>query len=230
MALQSLEAAAAVARESTSDDPILEYEESTVHGANGGGAFLREFGATPRDALRSYVSRMSATGDVGHWMRRLQPVHLARFGGKSVLFTHGDLPSVLRDAGRLEGYLARVRRYLGGSTLDAGAAAKWGHADLIGMQSIFWDRSFLSLADEADEPAAICEAVGVDFIVTGHTPQSEITAYGKRIFRVDVGMTPEYGENEPQALVFSPAGVSALAAGGAETPLVTFGGSLSSAA
>jgi hypothetical protein len=230
MALQSLDEAIAVARDSRAEDPILEYEVSTVHGANGGGAFLREFGARPRDALRSYVSRMSANGDVGHWMRRLEPVHLARFGGRAVLFTHGDLPLFLRDAGRLEGYLARVRRYLGASTLESGAAAKWRHADLTGTQSIFWDRSFFSLADETDEPAAICEAVGVDFIVTGHTPQSEITAYGRRIFRVDVGMTPEYGENEPQALVFSAGGVTALAAGGAEETLVPAAGGLSSAA
>ncbi len=53
---------------------------------------------------------------------------------------------------------------------------------------------------------SLCRAVGVDFIVTGHTPHYSvdgIKVYFGKIFDIDVRMTPAYGENMPQALVFS---------------------------
>jgi hypothetical protein len=67
--------------------------------------------------------------------------------------------------------------------------------------------------------------VGVEFIVTGHTPHRAITVYGKRIFDIDVGMTPAYDENMPQALVFSLKGIVGLRADGARREFVRFGAS-----
>ena len=67
--------------------------------------------------------------------------------------------------------------------------------------------------------------MGVEFIVTGHTPHRAITVYGKRIFDIDVGMTPAYGENMPQALVFSRQGILGLRADGSAEEFVQFGAS-----
>ena len=225
MALAALDVAAHVAKTSISADPVLEYAATTAHGRNGGGAFVREFGATPRAALRSYVARMARDGDIGGWIRRLRPAHHERVAGRKVLFTHGDVAEDLRDAARLDSYLGRISRRLGTSSAESGGArAKWGHADFADDESIFWDRSFVSLGDDANGvPAAVCRALSVDFIVTGHTPQKRITAYGERIFRIDVGMTPTYGEHTPEALVFTDSGISALRADGRERMLVAFG-------
>jgi hypothetical protein len=63
----------------------------------------------------------------------------------------------------------------------------------------YWSRAFAGL-DSADREAvdAICAGADTDFIVTGHTVHAgEIVSYGGRIFDVDVGMTPTYGENPP---------------------------------
>jgi hypothetical protein len=76
----------------------------------------------------------------------------------------------------------------------------------------------------------VCAAIGVDYIVSGHTPHSRITAYGERIFRVDAGMTPAFGENEPQALVFTSSGARVVRADAGDTALVSFDDVLSSPA
>ena len=89
---------------------------------------------------------------------------------------------------------------------------------------MFWGRSFRELASASQtQIAALCRKVGVDFIVTGHTPHRAITVYGKRIFDIDVGMTPDYGENMPQALVFSRKGIAGLRADGTSKEFVRFG-------
>jgi hypothetical protein len=231
LALQALDRAAALAARRGAGDPLADYERTTLHGANGGGAFVREFGSSPRAALREYVAQMAPNGRVGRWIRRLQPAHRARVAGRRVLFTHGDVPEPLRDAARLEAYLARVRRRLWAAAPDAGGGGRWAHPDLTAHDSIFWDRSFASLAaDPQGAPAAVCRALGVDFVVTGHTPHRRITALGGCVFRIDAGMTPAYGEHEPQALVFSAAGAHALHADGTERLLASFGEALAPAA
>jgi hypothetical protein len=65
--------------------------------------------------------------------------------------------------------------------------------------------------------------MGVDFIVTGHPPHRSITVCGKRIVDVDVGMTPAYQENMPQALAFSRNGIVRLGADGTEKQFARFG-------
>lgn len=220
MALEALDAAAVLADEDDLEGALVAYEHATLHGRNGGGAFVREFGS-PRDALRSYVRRMARTGDVGRWLRRLEPLHLACVGDARVLFMHGDLPESLRSRRAFARYQRQVGRALGASTRDAGGAvAKWGDPALGDDDTIFWSRSFARL-DAGDEPAAarICRSVGVDCIVTGHTPHDEITCYGGRIFDLDVGMTPAYGENEPQALVLEGGRATAFSASGDERRL-----------
>ena len=88
------------------------------------------------------------------------------------------------------------------------------------------DRTFSDLASPSQAKiAGLCRKVGVVFIVTGHTPHRAITVYGKRIFDIDVGMTPAYDENMPQALVFGRNGIVGLRADGTGKELVRFGAS-----
>jgi hypothetical protein len=93
---------------------------------------------------------------------------------------HGDLPESLRSRRAFARYQRQVDRARGVSTRDAGGAgAKWGDPVLGDLDTIFWSRSFARLdPDGALAAAAICGSIGVDCIVTGHTPHDEITGYG----------------------------------------------------
>ena len=106
-----------------------------------------------------------------------------------------------------------------------GTAMKYGDRLLTSESaSFFWCRDFGGprLRDTA-AVEAICERAGTDFIVTGHTMhRGRIVRYGGRIFDIDVGMTPAYGGNLPQALVVSRNGIAAFDANGREKELVPF--------
>ncbi len=195
---------------SDSDDSVgglREYEASTVHGYNGGGAFVREFGGSKRSAaLAAYVERMGGSGDIGSWMRSLLPWYEAQIGNRKFLFTHGDFSMELLAPGVLSRYKKDLlQRLAAGSAALGGTAKKYGHAWLKGSASFFWCRSFRRLEDATPEAIeSICDAANVDYIVTGHTPHpGKIMNYGGRIFDIDVGMTPDYGTNTPHALVIS---------------------------
>jgi len=200
------------------------YGRLTGHGINGGTEFIREFGATSLPAFESYVARMARTGDIGQWMRLLLPAYRTRIAGRGVLFTHADLPAEYRDEAVLDNHLRWIDEHMKASTLGLGGSrAKWAHRRLA---DTFWGRSFRELASASQgQVAALCRKVGVDFIVTGHTPHRAITVYGDRIFDLDVGMTPAYGQNMPQALVFSRQGILGLRADGAAQEFVQFGAS-----
>ena len=200
------------------------YGRLTGHGINGGTEFIREFGSTSLPAFESYVARMARTGDIGQWMRMLLPAYRTRIAGSAVLFTHADLPEKYRDREVLDDHLRWIDEHMKASTLGLGGSrAKWAHKRLA---DTFWGRSFCELASASQiQIAALCRKVGVDFIVTGHTPHRAITIYGRRIFDIDVGMTPEYGENLPQALVFSRQGIQVLRADGSVHEFVQFGAS-----
>jgi hypothetical protein len=99
-----------------------------------------------------------------------------------------------------------------------GAEAKYGHPLLRAGGSIFWNRSFRKL-EGADQKSIddICDSVDVNFLVTGHTVHETIKAYGNRIFDIDVGMTKQYGESTPQALMFRNDGIVGFGVDGSET-------------
>jgi predicted phosphodiesterase len=200
-------------------DPVAAYEQATLHGWNGGGALVREFGPTPRQALRAYVRRMAPDGDVGRWLRCLAPLHVAEVAGARVLLTHGDVAEPLRSPRALARYAGRLRRVLDASAVPG---ARRDHPAFRGDDGILWSRAFSEL-DPADagEAARICASVGADIFVTGHTPHDGVTSYGGRIFDVDVGMAPAYGESEPEALVFDGERVVAVSASGRERTLAT---------
>jgi hypothetical protein len=50
----------------------------------------------------------------------------------------------------------------------------------------------------------------------------QIVSYHNRIFDIDVGMTPRYGENEPAAIVFKKDGVYAFYAQNGEFKVAGF--------
>ncbi len=184
----------------------------SVHGANGGMNFLKEFGnlhdkETVNTTLNIYVQRMSRGGDIGTWIRKLEPLHFTEFYGKKILFVHAGLPTDLRDAKTLEQYVEEFKKYIVVDTSAAGGSLqKYVRNNLVGNHSVFWDRSFPRIDDESVAEDVV-KRVGVDHIVIGHTPGTEIKNYFNRIFNIDVGMTPAYGENEPAAIVFKKKGI-----------------------
>ncbi len=221
MALEGLQdAAAALVSE---EDPVAAYGRSTCHGRNGGTSFIREFGDSPREAMASYLRRMARDGDVGAFLRALRPHHLAKVAGLRVLLTHADVPAPLRSRRRLGRYLQAVDQHLQVGTLDAGGpAAKFGDPLLTDAQTLFWNRSFSGLdPGDAAQAARICAELGVDLVVTGHTPHQSITVTGGRLIDIDVGMTPRCGGHEPEALVIGGGGlVTGVTASGAERILL----------
>jgi hypothetical protein len=102
-------------------------------------------------------------------MRMLLPAYRTRIAGRDVLFTHADLPGEYRDKEVLDDHLRWIDEHMKAGTLGLGGSrAKWAHRRLARM---FWDRTFSDLASASQtQIAALCSKVGVDFIVTGHTP------------------------------------------------------------
>ena len=198
-----------------------------AHGWNGGCEFVTEFGDPPGSpALPAYVGRMSREGDIGRWMRALLPSFETRVAGERFLFTHGDLPEAMLIDGALSRFGRAVAERMAASSESVGGTAmKYGDRLLTSESaSFFWCRDFGGprLRDTA-AVEAICERAGTDFIVTGHTVhRGRIERYGGRIFDIDVGMTPAYGGNLPQALVVSRNGIAAFDAKGREKELVPF--------
>ena len=205
---------------------ILAYA-GNAHGWNGGCEFVSEFGDPPgAPALPAYVGRMSREGDIGRWMRALLPSFETRVAGKRFLFTHGDLPEAMLSNGAFSRYGMEIAARMAARSDDMGGTAmKYGDRLLTSESaSFFWCRDFAGfrfMAPAAVE--AICKRVGTDFIVTGHTMhRGRIERYGGRIFDIDVGMTPAYGGNLPQALIVSRKGIAAFDAKGREEVIVPF--------
>lgn len=200
-------------------EPIRSYVRGTDHGVNGAAAFIREFGATDRAAMASYVRRMGRGEDVGSWLRALSFSYRGRIGGRTILFTHADIPVRLRHPEELEHHVRRMEvRAQRRSSRAGGTAAKWGHPALSGDDSLFWCRSFQRLRKRGlSDARRVCRALDVDYIVTGHTPHREIRSYGDRIFDIDCGMG--FGD-PPAAIVFTKREVFGLDAKGRQRVFV----------
>ncbi len=184
-------------------------EYYNTHGANGGLAFIHEFGEDYRSAFRNYVARMSKEGDIGDWMRNLKACFLADFNGKKVLFSHGDIPENIGSASGIRGFNRKYQYHISiDSAVIGGTHKKYSNRDLILGDTLFWERRFSNL--NPVEANALLEKLKVDFLVVGHTPHQRITSYFEKIFDIDVGMTPKYGAREPAAIVFDKNGISAF--------------------
>jgi hypothetical protein len=210
----------------SSFDALEKYESETIHGYNGGGAFVREFGhSTSRVAIQNYVERMARSGDVGEWIRSLLPWYETRIAGRVVTFTHADFSDDLLRPGVLARYKKGLLHLLAAGTVGLGGTAKkYGDPWLKTSAGFFWSRSFRKLDGARPEVVdEICDAADTDYIVTGHTPNlGGIRDYGGRIFDIDVGMTPAFGENPPQALLISTSGIATFSVEGEERQLAEF--------
>ena len=190
-------------------NPFQRYRRESVHGYNGGMSFIEEFSQVPRTAFDVYVHRMSREGDIGRWMRSLKPFSVDHLGRDKILFVHGGIPRDLRDKELLEQYMTHFVKHMEVATMEAGGPRrKYLNHPLVGDHSVFWDREIPE--SNGRNAVQIANALGVDYIVIGHTPQKDIANYEGRIFNIDVGMCPTYGAHEPVAIVFKPEGVFAF--------------------
>ncbi len=196
-----------------------------IHGMNGGLEFIREFGQTEQEAFQNYVQRMSREGDIGKWIRSLKPLMHRIIYDKKVLFVHGGIPANLRDEYAVEDYLERFKEHvrtdseqMGGNTI------KYSGHELTDQDSVFWDRSIaLNKSMSREEADDIVGNLGVDYIVIGHSVNAgEIANIGGRIFDIDIGMCPAYGENDPTAIVFKRHGIFSFSVKKGEQQLVKF--------
>lgn len=194
-----------------------EYRQSS-HGSNGGLRFIEEFDPDLRRSAKTYSNRMSEDGDIGSWIRSLEPLHISQINGKQILFAHGGVCNDLQTRESLD----KFRRSF--SLKKTGSDGHQSPSDWLSwsakQESLFWSRRILSTSKP--ELEGILSKLAVDLVVFGHTPVSGITSYFDRAVNVDVGMTPVYGENEPAALVIKPEEVVAFYAFRGEKPLFRF--------
>ena len=179
------------------DANLTDYKHSSLHGRNGGDKFVKEF--RDHSDYSSYVERMEVIGDIGQWMRSLLPYHVSEQNGNKILFVHAGVPDTLTEEG-LESFLARFQDHILAGTEKVGGTQKYIADAIVGDGSIFWDRSFIK--EDEDDIVKKLNALDLDFGVVGHTPQPRISNYFNRVFNIDVGMSPKYGENTPEAIVF----------------------------
>jgi hypothetical protein len=91
-------------------DAWWRYATLSLHGINGGNAFVNEFGPEPLLAFENFYSQTSKTGDIGMWIRNLLPAANLQIGDKKILFVHGDLSKNLKDKNSFDQYLQEYYR------------------------------------------------------------------------------------------------------------------------
>ena len=196
-----------------------EYER-TCHGRNGGTATIQSFGKL--DALDNYVRRMSRDdGDVRKWMKGLYQFTVMSILGKNVLFVHADVPEHFNCLQDLKDYKTLFEDHLADRTYYVFGTSREKYDHDIVRKGLFWGRLFRDY--DRDSINSVADKLGMDFIVTGHTPhKGRIVSYFDRVFDIDVGMCPAYGENTPAAIVFKKDGVYGSYCGAGERKIVDF--------
>lgn len=223
LALSELEGLASLVKNTEEDkaEEILHYYSYGLHGGNGGLEMIRNFGDTPIKAAKAYLLAMHRDQPIGGWIRKLKTLSKVKSHGKSILFVHGGIPQHLSNPKSLEDYAAKVQVHMETRTgVAKGYSTKYGiKNELVGRDSVFWDRTIPKGSGKDAEK--LCKNLDVDYIVIGHTPQREgqIANYGNRIFNIDIGMCPDYGENEPGAILFDKDGPHAFYANRGIEPL-----------
>jgi hypothetical protein len=186
---------------------LKNYKAWTMHGFNGGMEFVSEFGSTDSEAFANYVNRMSKEGDIGGFLRRCKGMHLADIFGHTALFVHGGIPYHIDNSQKLEEYNKQFEELMHMSTSQVGATRKFFDNSLAGEGSIFWDRELNELSD--DSVVDRINRINCDYLVIAHTPQrnGRIRSYADRVFNIDIGMNPRYGNNKPGCIVFKNNGI-----------------------
>ncbi len=189
-------------------DEIYNMYKYSMHGLNGGINFVKNFGDTPFEALKNYVSAMSVGGKVRNFIKGLLPLKTLKIGDKKVLFVHAGVSARLQFDGDIEGHCKMISDYISEEISGAGSEARYLGNRTIGETSIFWTRDVPRGGDRyANE---LLDGLDLDVIVVGHTNHDEITQYGRGVYDIDVGMAPCYGENDPAALIITPNKTSAF--------------------
>jgi len=199
------------------------YRYTSAHGGNGGDAFIMEFGLTKEEAFTNYLARMSREGDIGKWMRALEPGTLENICNRRILFVHGGVPPKIKSLTEVDSELKKITQHIQTPTVSfRNSQEKYLGSEIIGAKSLFWDRRFPDMDD--DEAIKATNELGIDYIVIGHTPSRDglMRAYGKKIFNIDIGMTPRYGGNDPGAIVINQEGIFASYYKKGEKQLVSF--------
>jgi len=186
------------------------YQIFTLHGQNGGAGFIDNFGDTPYIAFSNYVRRMSKGGDLGDWIRELEPYSIREIRGTKVMFTHSDLTGSLGTEEAVQRFREDYRAHmqLDSSSFPGGSGEKYDPQSPL-IHGMFWDRGFRNefhLGRSFDDSLyskskSLVDNLGVDYLVVGHTPQinGRILNIGGRIFNIDVYM---WGNENPAAIVF----------------------------
>lgn len=196
---------------------VNDYINNTLHGMNGGGEFVKEFGEGS-EALVNYVKAMSREGEIGGWMRKLKPFYRVNIGEEKILFVHGGIPESFEAPDSLDKYSDYFANKMAMRTQKAGGyEKKFFDSERLGVRSIFWDRRMHHMSEKEIEKSL--GALELDKVILAHTPHARITNYYNRIFDIDVGMTPAYRENTPAAIVLKLGGVYAFYAGKGEEKL-----------
>lgn len=203
LALGDLEHAQKIAEDKDPEENFDLYNW-TNHGRNGGIKFIMNFGETEAEALKNYAHAMTRDQPLGAWIRKLEAFHLHTTPkGKTILCVHAGIPRNLQNPIKLDEIAEQYKRHMETRTgMLQNAEQKYGPQNpLVGGESLFWDRNLPNSTRE--QAAKVADDLEVDYIVIGHTPQRNgVPAnYGDRIFNIDVGMCPAYGENEPMALL-----------------------------
>jgi len=192
-------------RTSWGRDGFSQYYE-TLHGYNGGGDTIRSFGDDEASAFENYVKKMSKNGGIKRWIHKAGSYYLAEFFDKKILFIHADLPWNIETFKDIQEYEKKYRKHMKTSPSKFGGSIRKYHHQLIMEEGLFWERRFGYLNE--DSANSIVDNLGVDHLVTGHTPnRGQIKSHFGRIFNIDVGMCPNYGEHTPTAVVFKKEGV-----------------------
>ncbi len=128
---------------------------------------------------------------------------------RNVLFLHGGLPAVLKGKEEFELFLQDFKTNLAqASAVIGGGRKKYIENRLVDSKSLFWERN--TPYRPREEVHAQLRALGVDYVVFGHTPMKKVTMFHDCLFDIDVGMSSAYGGRDPAAIAFTREGIFAV--------------------
>lgn len=205
LALADLDTARAI-HKNIENNPSIAFElyaSNSMHGKNGGTQTIQSFGYEPQEAFHNYIKRMSRHGDIGKWIRELDPYSIRHISGRRILFTHSDIPDEI--TGSLEDCAEQYKRMTEtiSSLFAGGVKNKYSPTNTL-IKNLFWGRKYATM-DESYSYNLI-NKLGVDYIVVGHTPQANGISRKGSIFFIDTGMC--FGR-EPAAIIFDDSGIYA---------------------
>jgi len=204
LALEGLDSAKKIVKqieknEITIDEAYELYANLTHHGYNGGIECILSFAEDPKEAIITYIKRMSRDGDIGVWLRSLPAYSVREINNKKVLFSHADIDKENSSKEKIEAHHNTFKKHMGlGTEIHGGSEKKYDPRSIV-MQGFFWKRVFSKFSDK--EAIELVNKLDVDYVVVGHTVRNGIWCFGGVLFSIDVGMV---SGREAAAIVFDP--------------------------